>query len=250
LEDRPVYVKTRCFETFPFPETTEQQRTLIGDLAEQIDVRRKKRQELHPALKLTDAYNVLEKLRTGEELSDKDKQIHEQGLVTVLAELHDELDAAVLDAYGWSDLAPALVGKPGGLTPSHNKTPEQEEAEETLLERLVALNAARAAEEARGIVRWLRPEFQNPRGPSQRQTLIPDDAPAVAAGPAVKRPWPKTLAEQFRAIRELLAEQPAPIAPVDLARCFKYAQTKRVSELLQTLDSLGQARQSDGRYSA
>lgn len=213
-------------------------------------MRRKKRQELHPKLKLTDVYNVLEKLRTGEELTDKDKQIHEEGLVTVLAELHDELDAAVLDAYGWSDRAPALVGKPGGLTPSHNKTPEQEQAEETLLERLVALNAARAAEEARGIVRWLRPEFQNPKGPSQRQTLIPDDAPAVAAGPAVKRAWPKTLAEQFRAIRELLAEQPAPVAPVDLARCFKRAQTKRVSELLQTLDSLGQARQSEGRYSA
>lgn len=74
---------------------------------------------------------------------------------SVLAELHDELDA-----YGRADLAPALVGKPGGLTPSHDKTPEQEEAEETLLECLVALNAARAAEEARGLVRWLRPEFQ------------------------------------------------------------------------------------------
>jgi hypothetical protein len=72
----PRYIKTRCFESFPFPDTTEQQRALIGDLAEQIDVRRKKRQELYPTLKLTDIYNVLEKLRTREELTDKDKQIH------------------------------------------------------------------------------------------------------------------------------------------------------------------------------
>ncbi len=74
-------------------------------------MRRKKRQELYPTLKLTDIYNVLERLRTREELADKDRQLHEQGLVTVLAELHDELDAA------------------------------------------------RAAEEARGVVGWLRPEF-------------------------------------------------------------------------------------------
>lgn len=246
----PVYNKTNCLDTFPFPVLTEAQKTRIGDLAEQIDVRRKKRQKLHPKLKLTDVYNVLEKLRSGQELTDKDKKVHEQGLVTVLAELHDELDAAVLDAYGWSDLAPALVGKPGGLTPSNLKSPEQEQAEERLLERLVALNAERAAEEARGIVRWLRPEFQNPHGQSAGQdSLLPEAAPAAVAASG-KRAWPKSLAEQFRAVREVLAEQPAPVAPAELARGFKRAQTKRVSELLRTLDSLGQARETDGLYSA
>lgn len=34
--------------------------------------------------------------------------------------------------------------------------------DEAILERLVALNAERAAEEARGLVRWLHSEFQNP----------------------------------------------------------------------------------------
>ena len=33
-----------------------------------------------------------------------------------------------------------------------------------ILERLVSLNAERAAEEARGVIRWLRPEFQKPEG--------------------------------------------------------------------------------------
>ncbi len=46
-------------------------------------------------------YNVLEKLRSGEALNAKDKVIHEQGLVSVLKKLHDDLDAAVFDGYGW-----------------------------------------------------------------------------------------------------------------------------------------------------
>ena len=39
---------------------------------------------------------------------------------------------------------------------------EDPEQERIILERLVALNAERAAEEARGHIRWLRPEFQDP----------------------------------------------------------------------------------------
>ena len=73
--------------------------------------------DLHPTLTMTGMYNVLEQLRRGEALSAKEREIHEQGLVAVLAQLHDELDAAVLDAYNWQDLAPALIGKPGGTTP-------------------------------------------------------------------------------------------------------------------------------------
>jgi hypothetical protein len=73
------------------------------------------------------------------------------GLVSVLKTLHDELDAAVLDAYGWSDLTASLADPA-----------TREAAAETLLVRLVALNAERAAEEAKGHIRWLRPEYQHP----------------------------------------------------------------------------------------
>src|SRR5207248_5822055 len=104
-------------------------------------------QSQHPDLTMTGMYNVLEKLRSGETLSDKEKMIHEQGLVSVLKQIHDDLDAAVFDAYGW----------PATLT------------DEEILERLVALNAERAAEERRGIIRWLRPEFQNPAGAKTEQ---------------------------------------------------------------------------------
>jgi len=37
--------------------------------------------------------------------------------------------------------------------------------DEETLRRLVALNAKRAEEEKRGLIRWLRPAFQNPKGP-------------------------------------------------------------------------------------
>src|SRR5690606_29243921 len=109
----PRYNNSRCFETFPFPEATPEQQAQISDLAERLDAHRKRQQAQHPELTLTGMYNVLEKLRTGETLTAKEKTIHEQGLVSVLRELHDELDRAVFSAYGWDDLADTLVGLPG-----------------------------------------------------------------------------------------------------------------------------------------
>jgi len=81
---------------------------------------------------------VLEKIRAGETLTEKEKFVHDRGLVSTLKSLHDDLDAAVSAAYG----------RPAGLTDAE------------ILERLVALNAERAAEEARGVIHWLRPEYQ------------------------------------------------------------------------------------------
>ncbi|ACR01340.1 class I SAM-dependent DNA methyltransferase [Thauera aminoaromatica] len=100
-----VYVKTTCFETFPFPDPSPAQAARIRDLAEQLDAHRKRQQALHPELTLTGMYNVLEKLRAGDTLTPKERTIHEQGLVSVLRELHDALDSAVFEAYGWCDLA-------------------------------------------------------------------------------------------------------------------------------------------------
>ena len=196
-------------------------------------------------------YNVLEKLRLGETLTAKDKTIHEQGLVSVLAQLHDELDAAVFDAYGWSDLAPALVGKPGGTTPYPDKPAAQAEAEEELLSRLVALNAERAAEEARGLVRWLRPDFQNPGGAQTAQgEMDTGGETAVAATPQKKHAWPKTIPEQVQALRGALVTAPGPLTSEQLARGFNRAQTKKVQELLETLVALGQVnRNEEGCYS-
>ena len=101
-------------------------------------------------------------------------------------------------------------------------------------------------------MRWLRPEYQNPGGEKGEQaSLVDGAAPGALEAPRGRAPWPKTLPEQVRAVREALAEQPGPAAPEQVARTFKRAQTARVREMLETLESLGQVRRTEsGRYAA
>ncbi len=145
--------------------------------------------------------------------------------------IHDDLDAAVFEAYGW----------PATLT------------DEEILERLVALNAERAAEEARGLVRWLRPEFQNPTGrqAASQGTLIEEVAEPGPKASKAKAPWPKSLAEQAQAVRAALVAARGPVTAEQVARTFSRAKVDRVAELLEALASLGQARDLDaGRFVA
>jgi hypothetical protein len=226
-----TYNNSLCFESFPFPACPDSLAAHINDAGERLDAHRKRQLAQHPSLTITDTYNVLEKLRSGEVLSDREKVIHEQGLASILKQIHDDLDSAVFDAYGW----------PHDLT------------DEEILSRLVELNRERAAEEARGIVRWLRPEFQNPEGArAATQTSLPIEAEAeTATEPAAvkKQPWPKSLAEQAQAVRAALSSSPAGLTPDQLARSFQRARVDRVADLLETLVSLGQAREvADGRY--
>src|SRR3546814_7961298 len=64
-----------------------------------------------------------------------------RGRIDIIAELHDRIDDAVADSYGW----------PRDLS------------DEAIVERLVALNAERHAEEQAGKIRWLRPDYQIPK---------------------------------------------------------------------------------------
>ncbi|WP_205409729.1 class I SAM-dependent DNA methyltransferase [Pseudothauera hydrothermalis] len=249
----PRYNKTRCFETFPFPDAdtglTAALRARIGELAEAIDAHRKRVLAEHEALTLTGLYNVLEKLRAAEPLAAKERAIHEKGLVSVLKTLHDELDTAVFAAYGWSELAAALVGRPGATTPLKVKAPEQSQAEEELLTRIVALNARRSAEEAQGIVRWLRPAHQNPAGATGVQAAVAlevetDTTPAATAPLA----WPKTLREQIAAVRALLTAMPQPVER--LAARFVKRPAKSVAAVLSALADLGLAVETEAGWRA
>ena len=268
----PVYVKTRCFEAFPFPHRADQPDLAARNAAtaEELDALRKRQQAAHAALTLTAMYNVLDALRLHRPLSAKEKGVHTNGLVSVLAELHDRLDALVLQAYGWSDLAPALVGQPGDTLPWPGKPDAQAEAEEELLLRLVALNTERAAEEARGMVRWLRPTFQDPalRAAAGEPRLTQDEmdlgqvAPAVpakgkakgkvaAAAPAATRnPWPKTLPEQMRAVSQSLSRSGRPITLVHIEAGFagRGQWKRRIPPILEALAALGRARQVNGLW--
>lgn len=243
LEDRPCYSQAACFDPFPFPLGSTERRQRVRTIGQRLDAHRKRQQGLHPTLTMTGMYNVLEKLRSGESLTAKEKIIHDQGLISVLRQIHDDLDAAVFEAYGW----------PATLT------------DEEILERLVALNAERAEEEKRGLIRWLRPEFQNPEGaraaaPREQMELeVPEETDGRGddqrlgtrrdAASTQKAPWPADLAGQAQAVRAALAALPAPATPETLARQFTRANKARVGDLLETLASLGQARRlPDGRY--
>ena len=232
LEDRPVYNKTRCFDPFPFPLCGEPQKEHIRKLAEELDAHRKRVQAQH-GLTLTGLYNVLEKIRADEQLTDKEKLIHEAGLVSVLKQLHDDLDAAVSAAYGW----------PATLTDAE------------ILERLVALNAERAAEEKRGVIHWLRPEYQAkgqaemflPAGETKpaKKTKAKSTAPARAA----KSKWPQKMAERVQVVEAALHHFGAPATPADLAKQFKRAKPADMAEILETLATLGRARKQNGKFS-
>lgn len=226
LEDRPNYNHTDCFNKFPFPTPTDAQKSQIRDLGERLDAHRKRQQSQYPDLTLTDMYNVLEKERAGEKLNEKERRIHEQGLIGLLRQLHDELDAAVAEAYGW----------PVDL-------PEAE-----ILERLVQLNAQRAAEEAAGQVRWLRPEYQAPNEAQQgvQGKLLEDEEGTVAVAVAVvKQAWPDALPAQAAALRDLLASLDQSVELNTLAAAFEGKATpKRKADfqrLLETMAALGQA---------
>lgn len=196
-------------------------------MGEELDAHRKRRQSAHPKLTLTNMYNVLEKLRAGDRIEGKDKDIYDQGLIGILRDIHDRIDAAVADAYGW----------PADLS------------DEDILLRLVALNHTRAAEEAGGLIRWLRPDYQNPAGHQSAAGKIADmDLGTVAQ--AEKAPWPKTLPEQIAAVREVLAEM-GEATPERIARRFVRGQARTVEPLMQCLAVLSHAeRAQDGRYAA
>ena len=249
----PVYNKSTCFDAFPFAELTDHQKQSIGDVAEKIDQHRKQQQNQYPKLTLTNIYNVLEKLRKEEALNKKEQLINQQGLVSILRELHDELDRQVFAAYGWQDLAGALVGKAGATTPLPDKSDEQAQAEEELLSRLVALNHQRATEEKAGKVCWLRPDYQNPGArqeekPEQADMALADTSAkkkATTSKTTTKATWPKVLSEQIAAVIELLA---TPTTCEQIAENFKRKPVKQVQPVLEALEALGRAQSSEGSW--
>lgn len=116
---------------------------------------------------MTGLYNLVAAIRDGT-LAPAQEQAAVKARARIVAKLHDDLDAAVADAYGWG--ADHAAGR---LTPA------------VVVARLVALNAERAAEEAAGHVRWLRPDYQEPRFGSKApcvRPVRPSVASSVKAG--------------------------------------------------------------------
>ncbi len=232
LEDRPRYNKTLCFDPFPFPGPPKHLRERIGLLAETLDAHRKDAIARDERVTMTGMYNVVEKLRTSTPLTPKERTIHEIAACGTLRDLHDTLDRLVAEAYGW---------------------PWPMEKEE-ILERLVALHDERVEEEKQGHVRWLRPEYQQPRyGRPQDEPAPPELAlPEVekADEPAEqRRPWPPTAVEQLGLLKAHVAQHPA--TPAEAAEAYPGAREELVRRHLETLALVGEVRaRDDGRYEA
>ncbi|MBK7539411.1 MAG: hypothetical protein IPI49_29440 [Myxococcales bacterium] len=159
------YSASECFETFPFPP--EAQLASLEPLGQQLyDARAA--YLLATDSGLTTTYNQL-----------KDPHLHDlppEHLAALLhlRHLHEQLDRAVLAAYGWSDLT---------APPFCPATPADRAAlalfEDLVIDRLFALNATRAAAEARTLG---LPAPRTPAAPS-----------AASAGPRKPRaPKPRS----------------------------------------------------------
>jgi hypothetical protein len=140
------YNKSRVFDPFPFPDATPSQNARICALGEELDATRKLALAEVEKLSITELYNLREKLRSGVPMSETEQRRATKARASIISRLHEQLDAAVADAYGWGD-----DWQTGTLGPSE------------IVARLVALNHARAAEEKSGKIRWLRPDYQIPR---------------------------------------------------------------------------------------
>jgi hypothetical protein len=223
------YNHSDCFGKFPFPNATEEQKTGIRTIAEKLDGHRKRQQALHPTLTITDMYNVLETLNAGRTLKVKEQKIHEQGLVSILLQLHNELDAAVARVYGW----------PSNLTG------------EAILGKLLALNKERGLEETRGIVRWLRPVYQKPQGVQQTSLDVETSEEGKETVNSELTEWPMNLAEQAQVVQRLVQNRRHPVSHSDLTRQFRQggkgakSRLQQIENLLQTLNSLGLIRKTE-----
>ncbi|WP_234023795.1 DNA methyltransferase [Sorangium cellulosum] len=132
LETRLNYSASDCFETFPFPRR-DPRRTIteVESIGERLYEARA-RFMVDAAQGLTSTYNALKDPACG------DPRIHE------LRRLHEDVDRAVLGAYGWADIP---------VPPCCPLTDEDHEAlqafEDEVIDRLYVLNAERAREEQR-----------------------------------------------------------------------------------------------------
>lgn len=247
----PRYSKTRTFDPFVFPLSTSRR---LAELGERLDAFRKERLEACDFLTITGLYNVLERAReldagVGAPLSEIERNFYEAGQIAILKELHDEIDRETFAAYAWSDLGERLVGKPGGTTPSSHKSEDQEAAEEELLVRLVALNQERAAEEKRGLVHWLRSDFQKLRLARKVKGATQVEADLGEGAIAEELRWPTDGLDQIRAVRDLLGRAGSPISIAALAAAFVGRNTpkrrQRIEQVLDTLVSTGAARRDE-----
>jgi hypothetical protein len=130
--DSPVYTPTDCFATFPFPDADP--RTIIQNVeaAGKALYEARARYMADSDQGLTKLYNRL-----------KDPACADPAIVA-LRQLHETMDRAVLDAYGWAHVeVPPFCPKNAG------QHAQLEAFEDEVIDRLYVLNAVRAPAEGK-----------------------------------------------------------------------------------------------------
>ncbi|MEZ6012251.1 MAG: type IIL restriction-modification enzyme MmeI [Hyphomonas sp.] len=231
----PRYQKTRCFDPFPFPELSDAQKQNLTSLGEGLDAHRKATIEKHSDATLTNLYNLLERVRefergsqdgaAPEPLTEREREQYDRWQIGVLKTWHDDIDAAVFTAYGW----PSVL------------------IDEDILERLVELNLKRASEERRGVVKWLRPDYQNPDNKILADVKAQIEAEFAAEANAGKPPFPKETRDRARALLSVVPREPESVDTI--ATRFKNAKKDTVRGILDVLAAGGRIEATeDGRY--
>ncbi|MBI4955203.1 MAG: N-6 DNA methylase [Myxococcales bacterium] len=154
MKDDLRYAGSDCFATFPFPERDPA--AVIPSL-ETIGERlygARAKYMVETAQGLTQTYNKLKELRC-----------HDAPILE-LRRLHEEMDRAVLDAYGWSDLA-----VPPFCPASPDEVAALEAFNDEVIDRLFVLNSRRSEDQdlarvASGATERTRPNTRRPRGRS------------------------------------------------------------------------------------
>ena len=158
MKDDLRYTPSDCFETFPFPENWEAHPALEAAGRAYYDFR--------AALMVRNGEGMT---RTYNRFHDRDKD--DPGIVKLRA-LHAAMDRAVLDAYGWNDVPTdcdfLLDHEIDEAAWGRKKKPYRyrwpDTVRDEVLARLLALNAERAAEEARaGTADRAKPTLGRPR---------------------------------------------------------------------------------------
>ena len=174
MKDDLRYTPSDCFETFPFPDGWE----------------------THPSLKAASmeyyAHRAALMIRSDEGITKTYNRFHDpyenDSDISKLRDLHVAMDRAVLDAYGWTDIPTncdfLLDYEIDEATWGRKKKPYRyrwpDAVRDEVLARLLALNAERAAEEARA-------------GASAADSV---QAEPVAARPAAVRDDPAVTTQQ------------------------------------------------------
>ena len=225
----PRYQNEVCFDPFPFPtDVSPALREQIRAEAEVLDQLHGRVLSTQRDITLTDVYNVINLLQTiragTHALSDAERDIYDRGLAAIIEQRLSVIDTLVASAYGFAAHQPA----------------------EDILTALVELNRTRVAEEAAGLIRYVRPTFQAPAYAAPAPQLL--DL-RVSTPERQFIAWPLNLSEQVTAVANVLSAATVPLRANDVASAFKGKRSSTVIPVLEALAAMGQARKlRDGRY--